>query len=132
MNSILLDTNIFIDHLRGYQPSTDFLLRIFQGDYSPQISTLTEMELFAGTMPDDREKEIVKELLDKFTIIPVSSVIARKAGVLLRQYKNMGLAPVDALIAATSMEREAILVTKDVKHFSVIDGLLTLHPYYRE
>ncbi|RJX24820.1 MAG: type II toxin-antitoxin system VapC family toxin [Dethiobacter sp.] len=132
MNNILIDTNIFIDHLRGFQPSTDFLLRVFQGEYHAQISTLTEMELFAGTIPTEAEKEKVKALLEKFTPVPVSSVIARKAGTLLRLYRNMGLVPVDALIAATSMEREAILVTKDVKHFGVIEGLLTLHPYYTE
>lgn len=130
MNNILIDTNIFIDHLRGFQPATDFLLKVFQGDYYARISTLTEMELFAGTMPAETEKARVVTLLEKFTPVPVSSEIAGKAGTLLRLYRNMGLAPVDALIAATSMEIEAILVTKDVKHFSPIEGLLTLQPYY--
>lgn len=132
MNKILIDTNIFIDHLRGFQPSTDFLLKVFQGEYNAQISTLTVMELFAGTMPAEAEKEKVVSLLEKFSPVPVSSEIAEKAGNLLRLYRNRGLAPVDALIAATSMEIEAILVTKDIKHFSVIEGLLTLQPYYTE
>jgi len=128
MNNILIDSDVFIDHLRGYRPATDFLRRV-SGEYSGHISVLTEMELLAGTMPRKEEKEMIESLLRYFPSIPVSSVIARKAGQLLRTYRPKGLAPVDAIIASTALELKAILVTNNVKHFNRIEGLLTLQPY---
>lgn len=89
---------------------------------------LTEMELLAGTMPKKGEKEQVENLLKRFNAIPVSSNIARRAGELLRKYRANGLAPVDAIIASTSLELTAILVTRNPKHFEPIEGLLTLRP----
>ncbi|MCL6559312.1 MAG: type II toxin-antitoxin system VapC family toxin [Firmicutes bacterium] len=132
MNNILIDTDILIDHLRGYRPATDFLRQVFSGEYSGHISVLTEMELLAGAMPKKEEKEMVESLLKRFTSIPVSSAIARKAGQLLRIYRNRGLTPVDTIIASTSFELKAILVTNNVRHFKQIDGLLTLQPYSKE
>ena len=129
MNNILIDTDVFIDHLRGYRPATDFLRQVFSGEYSGYISVLTEMELLAGAMPKKEEKEMIERLLSRFPSIPVSSAIARKAGQLLRSYRHKGLAPVDAIIASTALELKAILVTNNVKHFNQIDGLLTLQPY---
>ncbi|QGP91979.1 Ribonuclease VapC10 [Neomoorella glycerini] len=129
MNSIVIDSDILIDHLRGFQPATDFLLRIFQGEFTGHISVLTEMELLAGTMPKKGEKEQIESLLKHFNAIPVSSNIARRAGELLRKYRANGLAPVDAIIASTSLDLTAILVTRNTKHFEPVEGLLTLKPY---
>jgi len=88
------------------------------------------MELLAGTMPKKGEKEKVESLLQHFNAIPVSSNIARHAGELLRKHKANGLAPVDAIIASTSLDLTAILVTRNTKHFEPIEGLLTLKPYF--
>lgn len=132
MNSIVIDTDIIIDHLRGFEPSTTFLRRVFQGEYIGQVSVLTEMELFAGAMSRKGEKQAIENLLRCFTSIPVSSSIARRAGHLLRNYRDKGLAPVDAVIASTCLDLNAILVTKNVKHFNLVEGLLTLNPYPNE
>ncbi|KYH31206.1 type II toxin-antitoxin system VapC family toxin [Neomoorella mulderi] len=130
MNSIVIDSDILIDHLRGFQLATDFLSRVFQGEFTGYISVLTEMELLAGTMPKKNEKEMVENLLKRFSPVPVSSNIARRAGELLRKYRINGLVPVDAIIASTALELKAILVTKNTKHFDLIDGLLSLKPYH--
>ncbi|NPV70702.1 MAG: type II toxin-antitoxin system VapC family toxin [Firmicutes bacterium] len=129
MTSILIDTDILVDHLRGYQPAGDFLRRVFTGEYSGQISVLTEMELMAGALPAKGEKELLESLLSRFSSIPVSSSISRRAGQLLRNYRAKGLTPVDAIIASTCLELKAVLVTRNARHFNIIEGLLTLQPY---
>ncbi len=129
MNRVLIDTNIFIDHFRGYKPAATFLVKLFDGDKIPLISTLTEMELFAGSSVSDADAANINDLLGKFDIVSVNSAISRIAGKLLSKYRTQGLAPVDALIAASAISAGAILVTKNVKHFSLIGNLLTLQPY---
>jgi len=48
---------------------------------------------------------------------------------MLIQHRRQGLTPVDALIAASAISADAILVTRNVKHFRMVDNLLTLQPY---
>ncbi len=129
MNRVLIDTNIFIDHFRGYKPAATFLVKIFDGDYNPFISTLTEMELFAGSLVADSDAAEIDNLLGKFEIVAVNSATSRMAGKMLSQHRRQGLTPVDALIAASAISADAILVTGNVKHFSLVDNLLTLQPY---
>ncbi len=129
MNRVLIDTNIFIDHFRGYKPAATFLFKIFDGDYNPLISTLTEMELFAGSLVTDSDAADIDNLLSKFEIVAVNSATSRMAGKMLSQHRSQGLTPVDALIAASAISADAILVTRNVKHFCLVDNLLTLQPY---
>ncbi|MEW5899245.1 MAG: hypothetical protein AB1652_08770 [Bacillota bacterium] len=43
---------------------------------------------------------------------------------LLRFYRPNGLTPADAIIAGTALEQEAALVTRNIRHFRQIEGLL--------
>lgn len=125
MTKLLLDTSILIDHLRQYTPATEFLETVFNSKVSTFISTITVMELYAGKSMQDpaTEKEVIK-FLDLFKIIPVTSQIAMKAGEMLRQYRHQGLTPSDAIIAGTALSQDANLVTRNIKHFRIIKGLI--------
>ena len=131
MNSLLIDTSVLIDHLRQYAPATEFLENVFKSNVLVCISSVTEMELYAGKSMEQQENEkAVSKILDLFEIIPVASNISRKAGVLLRKYRQQGLTPIDAIIAGTSLECDATLVTRNVKHFRMIEGILVFDlPY---
>ena len=132
MNKILIDTNVFIDHLRGYEPASDFLVKASQGYFSIMISTITEMELYAGTRLTDSEIKKIDELLSYYVKLNVNSAISKTAGELLRFYRNQGLSPIDALIASSALDTGSILVTNNIKHFQNIEKLLTLQPYPTE
>lgn len=83
------------------------------------------MELFAGKgMEKAATEDAVKRLLDLFIIVPLNSKIARQAGVLLRQYRQQGIIPVDALIASTALLNKATLITRNIKRFRMVAGLL--------
>lgn len=66
----------------------------------------------------------MEELLALFQIIPVSSGITRRAGILLQSYRHQGLAPMDALIADAALDYQVGLVTRNIKHFRIIEGLV--------
>ena len=128
MTRLLLDTSVLIDHLRGYPPATDFLETVFRSQSSAMISTVTEMELFTGqSIRNEENRHAVGKLLTLFTIIPVNSSIARRAGILLQNYRHQGLTPIDAIIAGTAQEHEASLITRNIKHFRMVESIVVFN-----
>jgi len=125
LTNLLLDTSILIDHLRQYRPATEFLETLFNGGVPAFISVVTEMELYAGkSMQKASNEEDVTNFLELFNCIPITSNIARQAGGLLRNYRHQGLTPSDAFIASTAIVQKTNLITRNVKHFRMIKGLL--------
>ena len=109
MTDVLIDTDIFIDHLRGAQP-----LRAMEGMH---YSVITRCELFAGRHVDET---VVHRLLGALIEIPVGRAIAETAGRLRRDSRM--LRP-DALIAATALEHSLELLTRNVRDFRDVPGL---------
>ncbi|MDQ6711931.1 MAG: type II toxin-antitoxin system VapC family toxin [Candidatus Dormibacteraeota bacterium] len=110
MPDLLVDTDVFVDHLRGarrLQPARD---RIY-------YSVVTRCELFAGR---EVEEETVQRLLEPFEEIPVDRAVAERAG---RLRRAGGLRTPDALIAATALERQLLLVTRNTRDFQSARGL---------
>ncbi len=124
MSKLLLDTNIIIDYLRGYRPARTFLEKLCSTG-GLIISVVTRMELYAGKSMDNPEVQAkVDGLLSYFTIIPFSPVLAGRAGELLRHYRTQGLSPLEAIIAATALDSGANLITRNIKHYQAVEGLL--------
>jgi predicted nucleic acid-binding protein len=106
---LLLDTDIFIDHLRGARRLTPRKHRI-------HYSVVTRAELFAGTSATD----VVVRLLEPFRELPVDRAIAERAGRLSRE---SGIRMPDALIAACALEHRLGLVTRNRSDFDGVRGL---------
>ena len=123
---ILIDTSIFIDHLRGHAPATEF----FQSLYSREnifFSAITEAELIAGKQCGNNSiKEKIIRFLHKWKKIEVTNQIAVLAGDLARE--NAVAIP-DAIIAATALSKKAKLLTKNIKDFTNIRELKVEAPY---
>lgn len=109
MADLLVDTDIFIDHLRGATP-----IRV--GRHRLHYSVITRAELYAGNSATD----LSGQLLAPFREIPIDRGIAERAGRVVREF---GLRLPDGLIAATALERELGLVTRNVKDFEAVRGL---------
>ena len=107
-----MDSDVVIDHIRGAHPLPDFPLA---------FSVITRCELFAGR---DRE-EYLHELLAPMHEIPMNASIAERGGVLKR---TVQLQTPDALIAATALEHELPLMTRNRRHFDRVPGLTLRHP----
>ena len=127
LKKVLIDSDIFVDHLRGYQKAQDYLKRFENGELVGYISVITEAELSAGEkLTHLSEQEKVKNLLKIMYSIPVNSKIAWKAGELKRKYNSRLM---DALIAATAYELKVNLATRNIKHFGMISEIKIEQPY---
>lgn len=115
MADLLVDTDVFIDHLRGARPLPH------RGN-SISYSVITRAELFAG---EGTQEEIVEVLLSAFSELPVERSIAERAG---RLRRDKGLRMPDALIAATALDHGLSLMTRNKKDFKGVRGLRLVEP----
>jgi hypothetical protein len=56
MDKVLLDSDILIDHLRGYEPARQYLKRFEMGEVQGYLSIITVAELAAGQMQQEEEE----------------------------------------------------------------------------
>ena len=110
MPEILVDTDVFVDHLRGARRIT-----IPDGDIA--YSVVTRCELFAGSNVDETALHL---LLAPFAELTVDRAVAEHAG---RIRRETGTHIADALIAATALEHGLTLVTRNLRHFERVAGL---------
>ena len=113
-SNFLVDTDVFVDHIRGARR----VPRI-AGSYS----VITRCELFAG---DEKEEPAVRGLLALHEQIGVDDAIAERAGRMRRAAP--GLRTPDALIAATALEHDLELITRNSRDFAGIRGLRLRDP----
>ena len=111
---LLVDTDIFIEHLRG---AAELVARRNRLHYS----VVTRAELFAGNSASD----LVAQLLAPFRELHVDRLVAERAGRIRRKFQ---LRMPDALIAATAVEHQLILVTRNRKVFDRVRALRIRDP----
>lgn len=106
---LLVDTDIFIDHLRGAVELTPAKHRV-------HYSVVTRAELFAGNTATN----LSAQLLAPFRELPVDRAVAERAGRVAREF---GLRLPDAIIAATALEHGFQLSSRNTKDFERVRGL---------
>lgn len=110
MARFVIDTDVFIDHLRAAHrisvPAAD-------GGYS----SITRAELYAGRNADESAIDL---LLGSFEEFPVSREVAEEAG---RLRRTIGIALADAVIAATALLYRSAIVTRNRRHYARVPGL---------
>jgi toxin FitB len=106
---VLVDTDVFIDHLRG---AAELKPRRHRVHYS----VITRAELFAGNSASD----LFAQLLAPFREVDVDRAIAERAG---RVRREAGIRLPDALIAATALERDLDLASRNTRDFKRVRGL---------
>ena len=125
---MLLDTNIFIDLLRGYKPAIDTFKMVLHGQ---KASCITKFELIIG-VKDKKEMNYMFRNLDitNTDFLSVTPEISEKAEFILRSfYLSHGINIEDSLVAATALVHDEELVTRNTKHFDFIPNLKLITPY---
>jgi predicted nucleic acid-binding protein len=119
----LLDTSVAIDHLRGTPAAVELLLRLVDEEEPVLASEIVRFELLGGARAD--ELDALEQFLSVLSWIPVDEGIARTAGTLAQQHRgaHSGIDDADYLIAATSLLLDAELLTTNVRHFPMFEGL---------
>lgn len=125
--TVVIDSDILIDHLRGFKPAKIFLNLFYARNLSGFISTITVMELLSGkSAADGDRRRKIEKLISLFKTIDVTFSIAEKAAEIRRNYSTN---PIDSLIAASALNFNYKLVTCNINHYKMIDGLILWKPY---
>ena len=106
---VLVDTDVFVDHIRGAAP-------LVSGKHRLHYSVITRAELFAGSSATDA----LSLLLAPFREIPVDRSIAERSG---RIRRETGIPMPDAVIAATALEHHLSVASRNTRHFESVRGL---------
>jgi len=120
MNGIdyLVDTNILVYILQG-NPNVKY----FSESEILTISCITEMEVLGKFQISESEKQIIDRFMSRCHIIDIDAQIKQLA-INIKQQTKIKLP--DAIIAATAMKNDILLVTadKDFRKIANLDLLL--------
>jgi len=126
---ILLDTDVMVDVLRGYEPAIQWLKAAKDDEIG--LPGLVAMELLQGCQTKREQRKLEKQL-------HLFSLFWADEKEFLRAYKDFSayhlshrLGLLDVLIAATVREAEAELATFNTKHYSVLKDIKMIQPYER-
>lgn len=117
----LWDSNLLI-----YLPKPQFAdLNNSLNKESMAVSEISRLEVLGYHNLSDRDGFFFRKLFEMVTRIPMDQPIIEKA-ITLRQQKSMSIG--DALIAATALTHDLVLLTHNPRDFAWIDGLVMEDP----
>lgn len=120
--TVLIDTSVLIDHLRGVPAASRTLLSC-RDHGALHASEVTRLEVLAGMRPE--EEVATSGLLRHLEWLPVTTAIAEEGGRLGRQWLpgHRGIDSADLAIAGTALVHDLALVTRNVRHFPMFADL---------
>jgi predicted nucleic acid-binding protein len=123
MQSVLIDTDIAIDYLRGSQDAARLLEQLWNDDLA-NLSILSVYELYTGMRAS--ENYDTENFVNACNIEPVTMPAAKKAGEMYRHWRGKGITitSIDCLIAATALLKKHKIATRNKAHYPEKDILL--------
>jgi predicted nucleic acid-binding protein len=121
----LIDSNVIIDYTNNNlsKNGLDFIENIIDNDFN--LSIITKIEVL-GFNEVPNKLFLLKQLLDLANMLFIEDSIANKSIELRKEHKlKLG----DAIIGATAMINNSILVTRNEKDFIKIKGIQLLNPF---
>ena len=121
----LLDTNVLIEAVGNTTPAVAALKKAVASEWVG-YSAITRLELFGYpdlTADEEAVLDILTNELEEVAV--VASVIDR--AIQIRKSKRIKVP--DAIIAATALEMDAVLMTRNEDDFKAVDGLVVLNPW---
>lgn len=123
----LWDTNIAIYYLQQQFPpnAEKFIDDVLQVD-QPALSVITEIELMSWKTEVEKDIEVVRNFLKDSYIIDLDQAIKTKTA---EYRKTFGIKLPDAIIAATAVNNELTLLTRNHRDFAKCKGLKIINPF---
>lgn len=115
--SVLVDTDIFIDYFNTGRFSTLFDSPRFIVYYS----IITRKELLTKPGLRETERAAIEAELRRCRLVPLSDAIASRYSHL--RHRHPALEKGDALIAATALVKRLPLLTRNTRHYRMVQGI---------
>lgn len=119
----LIDTNVIIDFCGGKLTSG---ARLLLADVIPELSIITNMELFASKNIPQSEYSLLEQFVSIAIVHPVGTDLVKNTVAIRQQYR---LKLPDAIIAATAIQYRLVLLTRNVADFTKVKELQIINPY---
>ncbi len=118
---MIFDTDILIWVQRGSEKAA----KLIEKDEDRYLSIQSYMELLQGAKSKVHHK-YVKDFISEFefSILPFTENIGHRALIYVEEYAlSSNMRAGDAIIAATAVENNIMLVSSNVKHFKAVNEL---------
>ena len=124
MENLCIDTDILIDHLRGY-PETVEEIKSLEGIFHLSTTVVNSFELYYGAYKTERRKTnilSVDKLLRRLSVLQMTEAASKLAGEILADLEKKGeiIEFRDAFIAGIAITHNTILFTRNINHFERI------------
>ncbi len=124
---MILDTSFIVDFLRNNPSAVAKFQELYQKDVPLTTTCVNIFELCRG-FNSAQNMRVIKSyaFLDNISIYLLDVPSAKRAGRIAEQLDRKGepIEPEDAMIAAIALEHTESILTKNVKHFSRVEGLV--------
>ena len=121
----LIDSNIIIDYFSGLLPDTGQRLINSIVDKIPSISVITKIEVLGFNMAELHERLFI-DFVNDSNVIELTDEIVNETIAIRKQHK---IKLPDAIIAATAIAGQLILITRNVADFKKLKILGLIDPY---
>ena len=121
----LIDTNAVIDYLANKLPASgmDFMNTVI--DALPNVSVVTKIEVLGFNAPEQHYKTLSDFINDAIVLDLTNNVV--EASIEIRKKHKTKLP--DAIIAATAIAYDLVLISRDTSDFKSIEGLKVIDPH---
>jgi predicted nucleic acid-binding protein len=120
----LVDTNILIYFLEGEKVAVSFFKKIIDDDI--YISLINKIEVLSFPDLSEKEEKSISLFLSNFITLEINNTVAEET---IRIRKKYRLRLPDAVICATLIIHDKILVSRNEKDFIRVNELKFLNPY---
>ncbi|MBD3203602.1 PIN domain-containing protein [Candidatus Woesearchaeota archaeon] len=125
---MILDTSFLIDLMKHDSNALDRLRKSVKINEPQLITSISIFELFSGIQQSsktEQEKKKIRKVLKDQIVVPLDEKAAEKAGEIHGKLIKLGkrIESGDCLIAGIAITKKQKLLTRNIKHFSRIDGL---------
>lgn len=119
----LTDTNAIIEYLENKLPNA---ASVVLDSTDIQISVVSRIELLAWRKASEKQLNILNSFINSCYVFSLPEETILKT---IEIRKNFSIKLPDAIIAATAITNDCILITRNIDDFKKITGLTCINPY---
>lgn len=124
--SYLLDSDVTADYLKGLPQPVQHVSTLVGSGIAISIITYGEIyDGIDGSYNPKAAEQVFRQFLRLTVVLPLNRTIMRRFATVRRDLRSRGqkIPDMDVLIAATAMQYNLTLITRNARHFGRIQGL---------